>query len=194
LKILTKVNVGEEIKMTGKYEVPFERSYWVIPGKLLAGCYPGDRYPEEAYRKLNDLVGAGIRCVVNLMEEDEVNHIGQSFKPYESVLADIAAGMGIRIATRRIPIRDGHVPAKDIMVSTLDLIDQKKREGSPVYIHCWGGRGRTGIVVGCYLARHGDKDPLATIKKLRKNDPGAIYPSPETMQQCELVRLWHPGE
>jgi hypothetical protein len=28
--------------------VPFPRSYWVIPGKLLAGCYPGAKDPKEA--------------------------------------------------------------------------------------------------------------------------------------------------
>jgi hypothetical protein len=22
--------------------VPFDRSYWVVPGRFLAGCYPGD--------------------------------------------------------------------------------------------------------------------------------------------------------
>lgn len=77
--------------MTGEYEVPFERSYWVIPGIFLAGYYPGDRKPEQEYMKLKGLVKAGIRCMVNLMEEEELNHIGQIFKPYESVLVDIAA-------------------------------------------------------------------------------------------------------
>ena len=32
--------------------LPFERSYWVIPGKLLAGEYPAAADPNEAYRKL----------------------------------------------------------------------------------------------------------------------------------------------
>ena len=31
--------------------VPSPRSYWVIPGKLLAGCYPGDKNPKEATAK-----------------------------------------------------------------------------------------------------------------------------------------------
>lgn len=180
--------------MTGKFAVPFKRTYWVVPGKLLAGCYPGDAEPDQEYMKLKGLVKVGVRFVVNLMEEDEVNHLGQSFKPYESVIADIARDLGIEIVLRRIPIRDCCVSTRETMTDILDLIDRHLYEGRPVYLHCWGGRGRTGTVVGCYLARHGEKDPLAAIKALRKNDPTAIYPSPETGEQCKMVRSWHPGE
>lgn len=180
--------------MTGRFAVPFERSYWVVPGKLLAGCYPGDGGAEQENMKLKGLVKAGIRYVVNLMVEDEVNHLGQPFKPYEPVLADMAGGMWIEVVTRRIPIRDLGVPAKETMVCILDLIDREIEWGRSVYLHCWGGRGRTGTVVGCYLVRHGEKDPLEAIKALRKNDPTAIYPSPETGEQREMVLSWHPGE
>jgi hypothetical protein len=31
--------------MTEILKVPFNRSYWVVPGKLLAGCYPGSEDP-----------------------------------------------------------------------------------------------------------------------------------------------------
>lgn len=180
--------------MIGRCAVPFERSYWVVPGKLLAGCYPGDADPEREYMKLNGLVKAGVRFVFNLMEEDEVNHLGQSFKPYGPALADRARDMGIEIVSKRIPIRDCCVPTRETMIDILDLIDRQLNDGRPVYLHCWGGRGRTGTVVGCYLARHGEKDPLAAIRVLRKNDQTAINPSPETSEQCEMVRLWLVGK
>ncbi|MBI5579944.1 MAG: hypothetical protein HY895_12375 [Deltaproteobacteria bacterium] len=47
------------------------RSYWVIPGKLLAGFYPGAKDPKEATTKLTALINVGIRHVINLMEPDE---------------------------------------------------------------------------------------------------------------------------
>jgi hypothetical protein len=50
--------------------VPFSRSYWVIPDKLLAGYYPGSKDPKEATVKLTTLINAGIRHVINLMEPD----------------------------------------------------------------------------------------------------------------------------
>ncbi len=50
---------------------PFPRAYWVEPGKLLAGEYPGAKDPGEARRKSRGLLDRGIRHVINLMEPDE---------------------------------------------------------------------------------------------------------------------------
>lgn len=44
-------------------------------------------------------------------------------------------------------------PTVDQMRAILDAID--RAAGSIVYVHCWGGHGRTGTVAGCYLVRHG---------------------------------------
>ena len=53
--------------------VPFARSYWVVPGKLLAGYYPGDLDTSKMEKKLKGLLQAGIKYVINLMEENEQN-------------------------------------------------------------------------------------------------------------------------
>jgi hypothetical protein len=37
------------------FKVPFNRSYWVVAGKLLAGGYPGSEDPMEEERKLKGL-------------------------------------------------------------------------------------------------------------------------------------------
>ena len=42
--------------MTKLLKVPFNRSYWVVPGKLLAGCYPGSEDPIEEERNLKGLI------------------------------------------------------------------------------------------------------------------------------------------
>ena len=77
----------------------------------------------------------------------------------------------------------------------LDEIDEARGAGSTVYVHCWGGRGRTGTVVGCWLMRHGldDGDPLARIARLRRDVEGAGAPSPETAAQRAMVTGWTPG-
>ena len=47
-----------------------------------------------------------------------------------------------------MPIRDFSVPAPDDLVATLDAIDAELAAGGIVYVHCWAGCGRTGVVVG----------------------------------------------
>jgi len=55
-----------EVRMKNQI-VPFARSYWVVPGELLAGYYPGDLDTSKMEKKLKGLLRAGIRYVINLM-------------------------------------------------------------------------------------------------------------------------------
>ena len=176
---------------------PFERSYWVTPGRLAAGCYPGDPHPAEAERKLWGLVHAGIRHVINLMEEDETNRQGDPFIPYEEQLRQVSRAMHALVASIRLPIMDYNIPSHIEMRTILDEIDHSIDRGKPVFVHCWGGNGRTGTVVGCYLARHGiatGEKALGKIRELRKNLPGMRKPSPENDIQRDMVRSWKAGE
>lgn len=173
--------------------IPFARSYWVIPGQLLAGFFPGSKDPVQENTNLEGLINFGIRHVINLMEEGELDHQGKPFRPYQERLTAIAALKGIGMTWERIPIRDVSVPSRDGMVMILDRIDQKLALQHPVYIHCWGGKGRTGTVVGCFLVRHGiakDESVLKAIQQMRRNDPKSHEPSPETREQCDFVLHW----
>ena len=179
-----------------KPSLPFPRSYWIVPGKFLAGYYPGSRDSVTAEEKLKNLLDLGIRHFINLMERDEENFQGQKFLPYENQLQNIADGMNISIELVHMPIQDMNIPLVTDMISILDEIDRAIEHNPAVYLHCWGGRGRTGTVVGCYLARHGmavGEAALNLLGELRKNDPISHLPSPETKIQAEFVRTWPEG-
>ena len=177
--------------------VPFDQAYWVEPGKFMAGCYPGAEHPDDARAKLKGLLGHGIRHVINLMEATELNRAGKPFVPYEDQMVAIARAMGCVVKFDRRPIKDYGVPTRLDMVGILDLVDQSINSATPVYVHCLGGLGRTGTVVGCYLARHGyaaGPGILGAIQVLRENTATGSLTSPETDQQMELVCSWKPGE
>ena len=179
--------------MNPDFPVPFPHSYWVIPGLFLAGEYPGAKNQEEARQKLENLYHAGIRHIINLMEPDETDHSGHPFHSYEGVLKEIARQQGSDISCSRYPIKDLHTPAPDHMVEILHVIDTSLDKREPVYVHCWGGIGRTGTVVGCFLIRHGlaaRQNVLEAIANFRKNDPKAYRTSPETSAQVKFIRNW----
>ena len=80
------------------------------------------------------------------------------------------------------------------MVRILNQIDVCIKYDKPVYVHCCGGKGRTGAVVGCYLVRHGfaaGNDVIEKIKELRKNTEDFSDPSPETKAQINMVINWN---
>lgn len=176
---------------------PFGRAYWVEEGSVLAGCYPGHQDAALAEAKVRGLVASGIRLVVNLMEASERDGHGRPFAPYEPLLARAAAEWGATAAAVRLPIRDMDVPTRSHMARILDEMDAALAAGKPVYVHCWGGHGRTGTVVGCWLARHGraqGRSVLDHIRRLRRGLDDEHAPSPETAAQMAMVQGWKPGE
>jgi hypothetical protein len=172
---------------------PFTKSWWVEPPILLAGCYPGDLDSSEQRRKIETLLDVGIRCVVSLLEPDEANLEGQPFVSYEGLLTRMAAGRGVSVRCLRHPISDCGIPTVAGMRGILEAIDAAIAEKMPVYVHCWGGHGRTGTAVGCWLVRHGlpGATALERITGLRSHDMYLrTQPSPQTRPQRDFVLNW----
>jgi protein tyrosine/serine phosphatase len=178
-------------------DVPFSRCYWMVPGQLLAGYYPGRREYEEAELQLQALLASGIRSMINLTELHEQDWSGSPAPSYRRQVELIAASMNLSAIVDRIPIKDTWVPSRVKMCQIPDRIDHSLEQNKPVYVHFWGGRDRTGTVVGCYLVRHGLAFPhnvLVRIQELRKNTPDHNLQSPETSTQVEFILSWVEGE
>ena len=169
---------------------PIPDSYWVIPGHLLAGEYPGAPRDFRARQKLRRLFDAGIDFFLDLTEEGE----GQ-LRPYAQLAEEEAVAFDTKVFHKRLPIPDLATPTQEQMVIILNVIDQAIDEGRKVYVHCWGGIGRTGTVVGCYLVRHGmnGREALRQIAEWRKGTPDGWRQSPETAAQCTMVENWSEG-
>lgn len=177
-----------------KIAVPVERCYWVVENLLLAGAYPGHSNTQTHKKRISGLWEAGIRTFINLMEENETNHAGQAFVRYDDMLREMASTNNDRIAHLRFPIPDTKITTHDRMRSILDAIDLSLDRQIPVYVHCFGGMGRTGTVICCWLLRHGlaSKDNvLSLLTTLRQADlQRATWPAPENKTQCQFVLDW----
>jgi len=171
---------------------PFPDSYWVLPGKVLAGEYPRTKEEDASRAKLSSLLECGITAMVDLTEENE-RHGGIPLKPYHRWIEELAAERGKEVRVRRFPIPDGGTAEKSSMQEIHRFIDTSLQQGDSVYIHCWGGHGRTGLVVGTWLVHAGlvsGAEAIEAIRFLRRNMEDAYYPSPETGEQIQMVTQW----
>ena len=159
---------------------PIKYCYWVEPGHLLAGEYPRNKKDDAASRaKLTYLTDAGVTTFIDLTEDRELS-------PYAQWLDSE------RQTYYRFPIVDLGIPATPATTTAiLDTIDAHIATDDVVYLHCWGGVGRTGTIVGCWLARHGSSAALEYLAELWVKCPKSDWTrSPETEEQRQYVREW----
>ena len=160
---------------------PDPNTYWVLPGRFLAGEYPGAGDPTAARTKVAAFVRAGVTTFIDLTEDRELF-------PYNRLLPT-------GVEYRRLPIRDLGVPHTHLHMSDiLNAIDDALARGRVVYVHCWGGIGRTGTVVACWLRRHGrtGEEALAELAGFWRNmqKRHRAPRSPETNGQIAWVHAW----
>jgi len=157
--------------------------YWVIPGRLLATEYPGHKNAEQARRKLAVLTGAGVNSFVDLTQPGETTWDGSPMVPYEALLGGLNY--------RRLAIPDQGVIADEGYDEVLGHIRAELDAGRVVLLHCWGGKGRTGTVVGSWLIDtegRGYPEVIDRMQELRAGSRKAGHPVPDTEEQRRVLR------
>lgn len=178
---------------------PHKDSY-VVPNTLLsAGAYPGSpptTLAAVAAKKLQGFIDAGVRVFVDLTAAAD------GLNPYAPALSVLNANGSTQYIHESSPIRDMGTCDAPHMRRVLDTIDAHMAEDRPVYVHCWGGIGRTGMVIGCWLVRHG-RSGEAALKEVdslfRTMSPATVarhssWGSPQTDAQRNVVLTWGENE
>ena len=168
---------------------PMPNTYWVDPGRFAAGEYPGAWDRNEAAARSRTLLQAGIDCFIDLTQQHE------GLEPYAAIAAAEASRLGTEFVHQRHAIVDMNVPhSRQQTAGILDAIDEALDAGKTVYVHCWGGIGRTGTVVGCWFVRQGrtgDEALAAIAERWQGMEKRRRHPrSPQTAQQRAYVRNW----
>jgi len=160
---------------------PLPNTYWVIPTRILAGEYPGGPDDTEARGRLARLHAAGVDSFVDLTEDGEL-------PPYRHLLPKHTEYL-------RSAIMDTGVPNNVSQTQELlSAIHSSLARGRCVYVHCRAGIGRTGLIVGCFLAAEesNGKSALKILNRLwRQSERAASWPRvPQTPEQADYIRRW----
>lgn len=144
----------------------------IEPNRLIAGRHPCAWGPDEAPAAISELLAVGVTLFVDLTQDGEL-------EPYQHLVPAPARHV-------RAPIRDLSVPTVAHLVAVLNEIDAELDARGLVYVHCWAGCGRTGVVVGCWLVRHG-ASPHAALERVAETRGLGC---PQTLEQRLMVLSW----
>ncbi|HMD28172.1 MAG TPA: protein-tyrosine phosphatase family protein [Steroidobacteraceae bacterium] len=160
---------------------PLPNSYWVIPGRLLAGEYPIGGDYTDARARLALFREAGVNYFIDLTEAGEM-------PAYRHLLPVHTKYKGSPIADTGLP--KSTAQTLGLLTDIRAALKAKRR----IYLHCRAGIGRTGLVVGCYLADEaGDgKKALQQLNKLwLQSERAKSWPKvPQTEEQADYIRRW----
>jgi protein tyrosine/serine phosphatase len=170
---------------------PIPESYWVEPDQLLAGEYPAQFDPEATRKRIDALLQAGFNTFIDLTRPNET-------VTYVRMLLDEAKLYDVEVKHHRFAIGDFGLPTPELMTTILNTLDAEMKAGRKIYLHCWGGIGRTGTTVGCYLVRRGKtgEEALRQLAEWWQTVPKSRVHvrSPETREQAEFIRNWAQHE
>ena len=158
--------------------------WWVVPGRLLATEYPGAKDQAQALLKLQGLSDAGVNSFVDLTEPGERTWDGSPMVPYSGLLAP-------DVTYKRFAIPDTKTITDGGYDRILAYINAELDAGKVVLVHCWGGKGRTGTVVGAWLIEQqglGYPQVIDHMQELRLGTVKADHAVPDTQVQHDVLR------
>jgi hypothetical protein len=154
-------------------------TFWVIPGRLLAGNAISDRQ-EQVVEQMRYLTGKGITRILHVLIYD----FEDGAKCAEAVQL---SGTSIRFQIARLPARRRLQGMEELLFA----IDSARKQGEVVYLSA-PGIEQAAAIAACYLVRHGATGPqaLAQVTQMRQSGFEPWHTYPRTRLWRQLVLRW----
>eukprot|EP00439_Symbiodinium_sp_Y106_P079065 s1503_g17.t2 len=177
-----------------------EHANWLLPGHLMIGRYPylNPVYctsQREALEQLHGLLKAGITTFVCLQKAGRIYLLQCQI----SGIPDCFPGRFLPYAAKAQSLMPDlqfmHCPIQE----SVSALSQDGGANEVIYLHCWGGRGRSGVVAACLLGSMFHEMTAAECLEMvqcgyssrgSKADVGALAKSPQTDEQRQFVKLF----
>lgn len=196
---------------------PTPWSNYIIQGRVLAGAYPAVIDDDDTHRLLRSILKTGVNTFVCLQAEfnpvvsDIAWKSGKALRPYikdaQKIIMnakkarqssqgneDLLNIYQSKLDLLHLPIVDGSISSDQAMSDLADDCCQRVLNGERLYIHCWGGHGRTGTLVAIMLARLYGLDGLQALHYTQKMHDARVThqntSSPQTQSQVlQVLRI-----
>ena len=133
-------------------------------GRISPAYYRG---AQPAGRDYADLAAVGVKTLINLTSDDA--------SPDEKAMAE-KAGLGYF----QIPMTTRVVPTVAQLEKFLKIVNDPANQ--PVYVHCVGGKHRTGVMTAAYRMAHDGWTSDRAFKEMKQYKFGADFLHPEFKQ------------
>lgn len=150
---------------------PFTHT-WIEPGKVLIGSIPS--MPQN----IDTLADMGIEVILTLTRRDIRDYPGVS-----------EALDSHKIGLLHYPIPDGGIPAELVPHDALWFIHDSQTHRMPIYVHCRGGIGRSGIILQAYYCLKVGKtiEEARDLLRVRRNYEGNATAADQGSPQREWL-------
>jgi protein-tyrosine phosphatase len=193
----------------GEYRGPTSESNWVVKEKLIVGSYPGHENDKENEKLLTKILNCGVTIFACLQQEYD-NEIDEElwrncvglrpyFKDAEKMITNKELYPSLTTLVTKVSlihqkIRDCNIIDDNTTLKLAKKLVKAIYDGEVVYLHCWGGHGRAGVIVSIMLHlmfKLSAGDCMYLCQKLhdmREHNLGAS--SPQTIQQrLQVTRI-----
>jgi len=130
-------------------------------GRINANYYRGAQPEGQDYA---DLAALGIKAVIDLTDDD-------------GSPAEAAAVKNVGMAFFHIPMNTHRPPSRDELAQFLTIVDNPANQ--PVYVHCVGGRHRTGVMTAVYRMTQDNWTADKAFAEMKQYKYGADFLHPE---------------
>jgi atypical dual specificity phosphatase len=124
---------------------------WVVDGKLAGSGMPVTK------DEFDWAVGQGIGAILTVKEDP---------LPEQWVNGSVDY--------LHVQVVDFGAPEIEDIARAIEFIELQNEKSRPVMVHCAAGKGRTGVILACYLVKNEGLTPQEAIERIRAMRPGSI--------------------